>query len=237
MIDLAPRMPATPSRTDRLTLVALILAQVVLFMIPLVVLGRAIGWPASLGLPPAQALPLIAANAAAMQIGYWGYMLTAVAMVPLVLALRRFAIARGVDGLLVDAMTAFGVAAAVLKTLGIVRWLVAMPALAALHAGSADPMLRSGIEVSYLALNGYAGAVGELLGVQLFSGLWLLALGLVLIRTGLRISGALALAVGLGFGLTALRTLAPPLAVLQSLMPAFGLAWLLQFAVAVWRRG
>jgi hypothetical protein len=233
----ASRTSPAQARADRTALAALVLAQVALFMIPLVVLGRAIGWPASLALPPAQALPLIAANAAAVQVGYWGYLATAAAMVPLALALRRFAIAHGVDGLLVDAMTAFGVAAAALKTLGIVRWLVAMPALAAAHAGSADPALKAAIEVSYLALNGYAGSVGELLGVQFFSGLWLLALGPVLIRTGLRISGGVALAVGLGFGLAALRTLAPPLAVLQSLMPPLGLAWLLLLAAAVWRRG
>jgi hypothetical protein len=230
-------MPAAQTRHDRATLVALVLAQVLLFIIPLVVLGRAIGWPASLGLPPAQALPLIAANATAVQIGYWGYLVTAAAMVPLVLALRRFALSNGIDGLLVDAMTAFGVAAAVLKTLGIVRWLIAMPALAAAHAGSADPVMKAAIEVSYLALNGYAGSVGELLGVQLVSGLWLLALGPILIRTGLRVSGGLAVAVGLGFGLAALRTLTPQLAALHSLMPPLGLAWLLLLAAAIWRRG
>jgi hypothetical protein len=237
MTALPSRTPATQTRAHRAALVALILAQVVVFMIPINVLGRAIGWPASLRLPPAEALPLIAANAAAVQIGYWGYLVTAAAMVPLVLALRRFAVARGVDGLLVDAMAAFGVAAAVLKTLGIVRWLAAMPALASAHAGSADPAMRAAIEVSYLALNGYAGSVGELLGVQLISGLWLLALGVVLIRTGLRLSGGLALAVGLGFGLTALRTLAPPFALLQAVMPPLGLAWFLLLAVAVCRRG
>ncbi len=79
------------SRAETHALVLLLLAQVVLFLIPLIVLGQAIGWPASLRLPAAEALPLIARNANAVQIGYWGYLLTATAMIPLVLALHRHA--------------------------------------------------------------------------------------------------------------------------------------------------
>lgn len=156
--------------------------QVVLFLIPLIVLGQAIGWPASLRLPAAEALPLIARNAHAVQIGYWGYLMTATAMIPLVLALHRHARAQGVSGLVLDTMAAFGIAAAVLKTLGIVRWLIAMPTLAQAHGATADPALRQALEIGYLALNSYAGSVGELLGVQWISGLWLILLGIVLAR-------------------------------------------------------
>jgi hypothetical protein len=228
--------PAAPmTHAETLALVLLLLAQFGLFLIPLVVLGQAIGWPASLRLPASEALPLIAQNGTALQIGYWGYLLTATAMVPLALALRRFAQSRGAGGLLVDAMAALGVAAAVLKTLGIIRWLIAMPALAGLYAGTGDPATRVAIEVSYLALNGYAGAVGELLGVQLFSGLWLLLLGLVLGRMGFRRNGVAALAIGAGFAITALRSLIPPLAMLQAFLPPVGLMWFLVMAATVWR--
>jgi hypothetical protein len=136
-----------------------------------------------------------------VQIGYWGYLLTAVAMVPLAIALRHFALGKGVHGPLVDTMTAMGIAAAVLKTLGIVRWLAAMPSLASLHADAVDPAVRVAVEVSYVALNGYAGAVGELLGVQLFSGFWLILLGIILVRAGLRLNGLLAVSLGIGFAL------------------------------------
>ncbi len=229
--------PAAPtSRAEKTALVLLVLAQVVLFLVPLIVLGQAIGWPASLRLPAAEALPLIARNATALQVGYWGYLLTATAMVPLALALRRHAHAHGEMGLVVDVMAAFGIAAAVLKTLGIVRWLIAMPSLASLHVGSTDPALRTVIEVSYVALNGYAGSVGELLGVQLFSGMWLILLGIVLARTGLRLNGLAGVVIGTGFALTALRTVLPALDVLGSVLPPMGLAWFLVLAVSLWRQ-
>ncbi len=226
---------APMSRAETTILVLLLLAQVVLFLIPLIVLGQAIGWPASLRLSAAEALPLIAQNARAVQIGYWGYLLTAIAMVPLAIALRRFAHAKGVAGLVVDTMAVLGIAAAVLKTLGIVRWLIAMPNLALLYSNTVDPVMRKMIEVSYLTLNSYAGSVGELLGVQLFSGMWLVLLGVTLIGAGLRLNGNASIVVGLGFAATALRSLIPSLEILSAIMPPLALGWFLVLAVALWR--
>jgi len=225
---------AAPTRAASPLLVLLLLAQVVLFMVPLIVLGTAIGWPASLRLPAAEALPLIHREAVAVQVGYWGYLSTVVALVPLVLALRGYARENGVAGLALDVMTAFGLAAAVLKSIGIVRWLIAMPRLAGLHAG-ADPSMRGAIEIGYDLLNAYGGSIGELLGVQLFSGAWLIALGVVLGRSGLRANGWAAIAIGAGFAAAALRTLVPPLEVLQSLMPPVILVWLLVLSATLWR--
>jgi hypothetical protein len=226
---------APMTRAETTTLVLLTLSQVALFLIPLIVLGKAIGWPASLRLPAAEMLPLIAAKAIAVQIGYWGYLLTAVAMVPFVIALRRYAVAHGAGGMLADTMAALGIAAAVLKTLGIVRWLIAMPTLAGLHGNAADPLTRAVIEMNYVALNSYAGSVGELLGVQLFSGVWLVLLGLIFLRTGLRLNAMASLTLGLGFAFTALRTLLPSFDLLGTIVPPIALLWLLGLAVTFWR--
>ncbi|MBC8792003.1 MAG: hypothetical protein C6Y20_10375 [Tagaea sp. CACIAM 22H2] len=229
--------PTTPlSRAESNALVLLTLSQVVLFLIPLIVLGKAIGWPASLRLPASDALPLIAAKAIFVQIGYWGYMLTAVAMVPFVVALRRYACAHGAAGLLNDTMAAFGVAAAVLKTLGIVRWLIAMPSLASLYVDTPDPTFRAVIEVSYVTINNYSGGVGELLGVQLLSGLWLVLLGLLFSRIGLRRNGIASVLLGIGFTVTALRTLVPQLDLLNAIVPPLALVWLTVLAVVFLRR-
>ncbi|MFN7305865.1 MAG: hypothetical protein ACK5TQ_04710, partial [Acetobacteraceae bacterium] len=102
MSDTSPAGPMT--RAEAIALVLLTLSQLVLFLIPVIVLGQAIGWPASLRLPANQALPLVAANPLAIQIGYWGYLLTAIAMVPFGIALRRFAMANGAGGMLADTM-------------------------------------------------------------------------------------------------------------------------------------
>ncbi|WP_293865484.1 DUF4386 domain-containing protein [uncultured Alsobacter sp.] len=232
---MTPSTAAPQERAHTLPLVLLVLAQVVLFMIPLIVLGSAIGWPASLRLPAAEALPLIAAKAEAVQLGYWGYLVTAVAMVPLAVALRRHFASRGANGMINDTMVAFGVAAAILKTLGIVRWLTAMPMLALAHGNAADPGRRAAVETAYAALNGYAGSVGELLGVQLVSGLWMILVGVLLARTDRRAVGIAGAVVGAGFAANALRSAVPALEVLSAVMPPVGLAWLLWLAVALWR--
>ena len=44
--------------------------QTALFLVPMAMLGQAIGWPASLRLPATEALPLIAGQANAVLIGY-----------------------------------------------------------------------------------------------------------------------------------------------------------------------
>lgn len=227
---------AAIARAETHALVLLLLAQVVLFLIPLVVLGQAIGWPASLRLPAAEALPLIARNAMAVQIGYWGYLATATAMIPLVLALHRHARAQGVSGLVLESMTAFGIAAAVLKTLGIVRWLIAMPTLAQAHGAASEPALRQALEIGYLAVNSYAGSVGELLGVQWLSGLWLILLGMVLARAGLRRNALASALLGLGFAAAAFRTMVPALDSLMTILPPLGLGWFLVLALTIGRQ-
>jgi hypothetical protein len=225
------------SSTARLA-AGLAVLQVALFAVPMVVLGRAIGWPASLRLPAAEALPLVAANAGAVQLGYWAYLLVSLALVPLAFALRTFALERGFAGPMVDTLAFLGAAAGILKTLGIVRWLSAMPALAAAHAGAgADVATRQAVETAFLALNAYAGSVGELLGVQLVSGLWLVGTGVVLARLGLRLTGVGGIVAGLLFLATALRTVEPAFAAIQMAAVPFTLVWFLMLAGVLMKAG
>ncbi len=140
-----------PAVTTPRLVAGLAILQVALFAVPMVVLGRAIGWPASLRLPASEALPLVAANLQAVLVGYWAYLLVSVAMVPLAFALRSLAAEHGRSGPMIDTLAFLGAAAGILKTLGIVRWLSAMPALATAHAG-ADAAGRATIETAYLAL-------------------------------------------------------------------------------------
>ncbi|MCA3419348.1 MAG: hypothetical protein INF88_10650 [Roseomonas sp.] len=56
--------------------------------------------------------------------------------------------------------------------------------LADLYVAPPDPAARAIIEVNYMTLNAYAGGVGKLLGVQLVSGLWLIALAVTFWRRG-----------------------------------------------------
>lgn len=164
---------------------ALLVLEGLLIFVPLAVLGAAINWPASLSEPPAVVLPLIQQQAEAVRLGYLAYLAYSVLFWPLALLTAR--VAAGSDTLppLLRVAVGFGVASAVARTLGIIRWLVAMPALARIYTDpSSSDGTRAAVEVVYRALNEYAGSVGEVLGVTLFASLWLGCLAVHVLRRG-----------------------------------------------------
>lgn len=163
----------------RLALFATAAVQSALMFGAFGVLSSAIGWPQSLDLPASQALPLIREQAGAVSLGYSLYFLSAFLLVPLSVLVYRVLRERDGDSAFLNITAALGVASGVLKLLGIVRWLVAMPALATSYAGG-DGATRAAVSVMYETLNNYAGGVGEVLGVQLFAGLWTVMVSTVL---------------------------------------------------------
>lgn len=208
-----------------------------LFIVALVTLGQAIGWPGILREPPATVFPRIHANHVAMLAGYACYLLSSLALVPVALALREKLLAGGVSTFVVDAVTFFGLAGAIFKALGIVRWLIGMPGLAAQYMESTSQSEREVLEVAYLTLNGYAGSVGELLGVQLTSGVWMLGISIcVLRRFGRRWVSALGILSGLGFIVLTARIFVPKVAALQSFVNPIGLAWVIALGWTMSRR-
>ncbi len=177
-------------KADRtfLTLTALLLVlEFVLLTATIVVLGAAIGWPASLDEPAGVNLPLITEERGAVILGYGSYLLYSILILPLALLLYRALGDR--DGsspsTLLAIAAGFGVASALARSLGILRWLVLMPVLAELYlepgTGAAT---RRTISVLYEAFNAYAGGVGEILGVQLFGGLLFGLISVALVRSG-----------------------------------------------------
>ena len=76
-----------------------------------------------------------------------------------------------------------GVASALARAIGIVRWLTGSNALADAYAAApAGSTERIAIETTQLALNAYGGSVGEDLGVSAFAALWLIAAGAVILK-------------------------------------------------------
>ena len=144
----------------------LLIFDALLSIVPVVILGAAIGWPASLGKPAAEQLSAIYANAGAVTLGYGIYLLYSILIVPVMICLTR-----RVLGNLTQALSATVIAFAVLSTLAraiwILRWLTVMPMLAALHA-TADPAMREQIVLVFLAITTYGGGICEILGVSLF---------------------------------------------------------------------
>ena len=135
------------TRTPRAWALGLFLiAEALLSLAPMAILGPAIGWPASLGAPAAQQLGAIGAASGAVAAGYAVYLLYSLLIVPLMIVLA----ARHLGGLAnpwAATVVAFGALSALARAIGILRWLTVMPALATAHA-AADPAGRAAIERS-----------------------------------------------------------------------------------------
>lgn len=176
---------ASPSRTfDDATPVGgagwASVAQGLLLFVPVLVLGAATNWPASLGDPASDMLPRILQNEGAVRLGYLAYLAYSVLFgITMVLLLRlvEHELPAGARRLAVG----FTVASVVARCIGIVRWLGPMPVLADAYAEAGDESQRADIARVYEAVNAYGGTIGEALGVGLFAAisLGILASGLL----------------------------------------------------------
>jgi len=161
----------------------LVLVQAVLIFVPMVILGGAIDWPASLDFPPSKVLPLIAANLQDVRLGYGVYLIYSVMWAVMGTVIAWLAVRRaGTFGPALMLAVGLASASALARAIGIIRWLTASTALADAHtAPGAD---RPAIEAVQLAVNAWGGAIGENLGVALFAGAWTLVMALLILRHG-----------------------------------------------------
>jgi hypothetical protein len=176
----ATSAPAAPERPRMLG--ALLIAEGLLALAPLAILGPAIGWPASLDKPAHEQLAAIAGAPGAVTAGYGVYLLYSVLIAPVMIALAA-RLRGGLASPLGLTVAAFAALSTLARAIGILRWLTAMPALAAAHATS-EPATRTQIELVFSALNDYGGGIGEVLGVSLFMALALGTLGVGALRGG-----------------------------------------------------
>ena len=210
--------------------------QAFLIFVPMVILGGAIDWPASLDFPPSQVLPLIGANLQDVRLGYgvylvyslmWAVMGTVIAW----LAVRRV----GTFGPAMMLAVGLASVSALARAIGIIRWLTASTALADAHAApGAD---RGAIEAVQLVVNAWGGAIGENLGVAIFAGAWMLVVAILILRHGglPRWLGLLAIPVGVVVMLPALEMFGISLISIMISTSAIHVWLMLVGATALWQ--
>jgi hypothetical protein len=168
----------------------ILLLEGLLLFVPMAILGQAINWPASLDLPAAEMLPLLQSQLGSARLGYSTYLLYSLLFFPLALLVNRLIAERGTGeqggwGVLLQIGLGFAALSTLARSIGIIRWLVAMPVLAGLYTDpAATPAGQAGIAAAFAALNAFGGSIGEVLGVNLFAGLWLLLTSITILRTG-----------------------------------------------------
>lgn len=178
------------------------------FNLPYAVLAVTFDYPDVLRQPAGTVLARFAAGGPALVLTWYGFMLSALALVPMSVALTVSPLRiRQTPALAIGAALA-GSLAGLAQAIGLARWVFVVPGLAAVHADpSSDAATRAGAEQAFAVLNLYGGvAIGEHLG-QLLTALFVLCLALMQLGEGnRRIAGigsitAATLTVGAGEGL------------------------------------
>ncbi|MEM7345499.1 MAG: DUF4386 family protein [Chloroflexota bacterium] len=175
----------TINKTFRSSAITLLTIEFLLLFVPLIVLGMAINWPASLDEPASVNLPLILEQAAAVKFGYLTYMIYSVLIIPVAFIISHIVAGFGPPNTLLKIANGFAIGSAVLRVLGIIRWLIPMPILARVYTDPASSEgTREAVAIMYDMLNAYAGSVGEVLGVGFFAALWVGITAYVILRDG-----------------------------------------------------
>lgn len=186
--------------------------------------------------PPGEVLTLFRAGGEALVLAWWGFAMAAVGFA-VAAGLAGEALAR--RGVMPRWATMLGVASGLIQAVALLRWVFAVPHLAAAYAGG-DPSAQTGAIASYETLNLYLGAgLGEHLG-QMLLVIWTAAFSLALMRMGgaLKIMGWISLAT-LPLWLVAqtemLSLSMPSLSVIEAAPIAFmgWMAWLIAAGTAM----
>lgn len=160
----------------------LVIAEALLIFAPLIILGAAIEWPASLDFPPAMVLPMILEHLDQVRLGYGIYLLYSLLWIVVGASVAWLANGQSErPSVLVSLAISLGVASALARAIGIIRWLTASTDLAETYAAPQDPVAQRAIEIAQTAVNSWGGSIGEVLGVALLASAWLFTISLLIV--------------------------------------------------------
>jgi uncharacterized protein DUF4386 len=181
------------------------IAFAILFNIPFATLASIYEYPDILRRPAGEALDLFAAGGPFLILTWYGFALAALALVPIAIALSITPGRIQYQPALAIGAALAGSLAGVTQAIGLLRWVFAIPAIAAAHANpSASAETRFAAERAFDLLNAWGGvAIGEHMG-QLLTALFVLLLSWLQWREGARLISAIgfatAITIALGTG-------------------------------------
>jgi hypothetical protein len=173
-------METNISKSTKFTVIALLIAEVITVIIPVIVLGRYFNFPDILRQPAETAFTLFRDNQSQIVAGYYVFLMSALLYIPLTIAIRKL-FEQSTDKLLLQSFSSLGLATAVFQSIGFIRWIFTMPYLT--NTYFLEPESKQSVTIIYEMLNRYAGmSIGEHLGF-LAMGSWTILLGIILLKS------------------------------------------------------
>jgi len=141
-------------------------------------LGRAFDYPDILRREPSEILARFEAGGRRLQLLWWAFTMTAVALVPVAGLLAGEL--GGSDAGLAQAGLVLGASAGLVQAVALARWPLLVPLLARRHVEATTAAERAAVTLIFQVVHRYVGvAVGEHLG-YLLTGTWTIVVGLEL---------------------------------------------------------
>jgi hypothetical protein len=177
---------STPRRSLYLSAGILFIAMFILLNVANSILASSFNFPDILRQPPENALTLYQQNQGLIRPAYYLFALTGVLMIPISLLLHG--ILSNKNSVLLTTATTFGVITGIVQVLGFIRWVFLAPFLVNTYFDpSSSQATKDAVLVMQEGFNRYAGvAVGEHLG-WLFTGTWLVLLGIFVAQNRARV--------------------------------------------------
>jgi len=168
--------------TTRIVAGALLIGLPVAYNVLYTLLARSFDYPDILRRPTAEVLARFQMGGSRLIMTWWGFAMSAVLLAPT--AVLVSATLPDANPTVLALATSFGIIAALLQFLGLIRWPFAVPHLARTIADpTTSTATKEAVDVTFQTLNRYLGvAVGEHLG-YLFTGAWTGLVGLAVIQS------------------------------------------------------
>ena len=174
-------MKSSINKINPRALGAFLIFQSLFIWVPLIVMGKTINWPASLSEPASVNLPAIVEHALTVKAGYFSYLVYSILFFPLAYFLSTFAEGERIESHFGIIAVGFAALSTLARCFGIIRWLTAMPILAAYWMEAQSAELAALFDV----LNAFAGGLGEIVGVGMFAGFWAVIVNLKILSRNL----------------------------------------------------
>ena len=159
----------------------LLIALPIAFTVLFAVLGAVFDYPDVLRRPTSEVLTAFRSGGSRLVTVWWAFATSAVLFAPV--AALVSVVLRGADAAVLATATVFGVMAALVQFLGLVRWPFLVPYLAR-ESETASPARSEAIDVVFQSFHRYLGvAVGEHLG-YLFTGTWTVLVSVAVLQIG-----------------------------------------------------